>query len=89
MRPLFYDFPEDKKAWDVEDAYMFGPALLIAPILYEKTFERAVYLPKGRLWTEVNSQETYEGGQWVKAEAPMESIPVFTCQPQILEIFKG
>ena len=36
MRPLFYDFPEDGKCWETEDEYMFGPEILVAPILYEK-----------------------------------------------------
>ena len=47
MRPLFYDFPEDKKAWEVEDEYMFGPDVLVAPVLYEGIREREVYLPEG------------------------------------------
>ena len=46
MRPLFYDFPEDKKAWDIEDEYMFGPDLLVAPVLYEEQRENP--LPAGR-----------------------------------------
>ena len=43
MRPLFYDFPEDVKCWETEDEYMFGPEILVAPILYEKQRERTLY----------------------------------------------
>ena len=39
MRPMFYDFPDDKKAWEIEEQYMFGPNLLVAPILYENQRE--------------------------------------------------
>jgi alpha-D-xyloside xylohydrolase len=45
MRPLFYDFPHDSEAWSIEDEFMFGPDLLIAPVLYEGARERNVYLP--------------------------------------------
>lgn len=34
MRPLFYDFPEDKAAWEIDDQYMFGPDILVAPVMY-------------------------------------------------------
>lgn len=88
MRPLFYDFPKDKNVWDIEDAYMFGPNLLVAPILYENTFERDVYLPAGEQWIEVNTREIYAGGQWVKVNAPLECIPIFTNKDEMLEIFK-
>lgn len=32
IRPMFYDFPENKKCWDIEDQYMFGPDILVVPI---------------------------------------------------------
>lgn len=77
MRPLFYDFPEDKKAWDVEDAYMFGPSLLVAPVMEAGVSERSVYLPAGTTWTDANTGKTYEGGQVVTVPAPIDIIPVF------------
>lgn len=47
MRPLFYDFPDDPKTWEIEDQYMFGSDILVAPILYADERERTLYLPKG------------------------------------------
>ena len=52
MRPLFYDFPQDREAWNIEDEFMFGPDLLVAPVLYEGARARKVYLPNGSSWKE-------------------------------------
>ncbi len=77
MRPLFFDFPGDKTAWEIEDAYMFGPDLLVAPVMEEGQRERTVYLPEGCRWTDANGKTLYEGGQSVTVPAPLEVIPVF------------
>lgn len=76
MRPLFYDFPEDKNAWEIEDEYMFGPDLLVAPVLYEDQRERTLYLPEG-LWRNINDGEEYQGGREITVDAPLDQLPVF------------
>ena len=78
MRPLFYDSPEDPRAWEVEDEFQFGPDVLVAPVLYEDMRERKVYLPAGSTWTNLWTGESYEGGTEICASAPLERIPVFT-----------
>ncbi len=77
IRPLFYDFPKDPAAWNVEDQFFFGPDLLIAPVLHAGERERNVYLPTGADWVETHSGKTYPGGQTVLCQAPIERIPVF------------
>lgn len=77
MRPLFYDFPEDKQAWEISDAYMFGPDILVAPILYEGARSREVYLPSGAEWKDAFTGKVYNGGKYIKCEAPLEIIPIF------------
>jgi alpha-D-xyloside xylohydrolase len=77
MRPLLYDFPQDPQAWDVDDQYMFGPDLLVAPILQEGMRSRTVYLPSGTSWTDPYTGETVEGGVSLTVEAPLERIPLF------------
>ncbi len=77
MRPIFYDFPKDRSAWNVEDQYMFGPDLLVAPVLHEGERTRQIYLPKGADWTECATKVVYEGGQWITSEAPLSDIPIF------------
>ena len=76
IRPMFYEFPEDKKCWDLPDQYMFGPDYLVAPVFTPDTFERAVYLPKGT-WQNIHTGETVHGSQTITAKAPINYIPLF------------
>lgn len=76
MRPLFFDYPEDTKAWEIEDQYMFGPDILVAPVVYEGTREREVYLPEGE-WVQIHSKDTFAGGQKIICKAELDEIPVF------------
>jgi len=77
MRPLFYDFPDDPSAWEVEDQYMFGPDLLVAPVYEAGARERKAYLPAGAEWTEADSGVSHAGGTWATVDAPLDSIPLF------------
>lgn len=77
IRPLFYDFPQDKLCFDIADEYMFGPDVLVAPILYKGYTSRKVYLPEGAKWKDVNSGKIFNGGQWIDYDAPLEIIPLF------------
>lgn len=76
MRPLFYDFPNEKKAWNISDEYMFGPDILVCPILYEEQRRREVYLPNGT-WRDLNNGNLINGSCSFEYEAPIEYIPVF------------
>lgn len=76
IRTMFYEFPDDKKCWELQDQYMFGSEYLVAPIFHLNEFEREVYLPAGR-WEDTRDGKVYEGGQTVLAAAPIDSIPVF------------
>ncbi|GAB4442714.1 MAG: glycoside hydrolase family 31 protein [Anaerolineae bacterium] len=77
MRPLFFDFPRDETAWAIEDQFLFGPDVLVAPILHLGARSRQVYLPAGATWTDAWSGETYTGGQQLTVDAPLERIPVY------------
>ena len=77
VKPLFYDFPEDPRAWEEETSYLFGHDLLVSPVTEEKATEKSVYLPAGAMWTEVYTGRVYEGGQRIAAEAPLTEIPLF------------
>ena len=77
MRPLFFDFPEDQESASVDDQFLLGPDLLVAPILHEGARSRKVYLPAGTTWTDAWSGQTYEGGRSLIADAPLERIPLY------------
>ena len=78
IRTLFYEFPEDERAWTTEDEFMFGDRLLVCPILTAGARERAVYFPgKGVTWRDAETGELYRGGESATVAAPIEKIPVF------------
>ncbi len=61
IRALFLEFPEDPGSWQVDDEYMFGSSLLVAPLLHEHENSRNVYLPPGA-WTDFQTGAIYNGG---------------------------
>jgi len=77
MRPMLVDFPEDETSWDVDDQFMFGPDLLVAPVLEQGARSRRVYLPSGAQWANAWTGAPARGGAHVTAEAPLERIPLF------------
>ena len=76
IRPMFYEFPEDARCWELDEQYMLGSRYLVAPVLYPQTWQRDVYLPAGR-WRSIHDGSILTGGQTITAEAPIEIIPVF------------
>ncbi len=77
MRTLFYEYPEEKECWFVDNEYLFGSDILVAPVCYAKTTRRKVYLPGDCIWIELETNKEYLGRSWVEIDAPLDSIPVF------------
>lgn len=77
MRAMFYEFPDDGACWNLTDQYMFGPDILVAPVVQEGAVERTVYLPKGTDWINVWNDEVVTGGQTIGTAAPLHQIPLF------------
>ncbi len=86
MRPLFYDFPADSVCWENEAQYMFGPDILVAPVMEKGQKTKEVYLPAGARWTNVWTKEVLDGGQSVVVDTPIDQIPLFTRNDFILEV---
>ena len=86
MRGLFHEFPADAAAWDVADEYMYGPDLLVAPVLEAGATTRSVYLPDGAEWTEIATGVVHTGGQRVEAFAAQDVIPVFGRDGAFVEL---
>jgi alpha-D-xyloside xylohydrolase len=76
MRALVMDFGADKRVWNIDDQYMFGPAFLVAPVTEYKARSRKVYLPAGT-WYDFYSGRSTRGGQTIDATAPYERMPLF------------
>ncbi|MHA6523236.1 glycoside hydrolase family 31 protein [Tessaracoccus sp. G1721] len=77
MRGVFHGFPDDPVAWTVTDQFLFGPDLLVAPVVEPGARSRPVYLPAGASWTSLATGERLDGGAWADVVAPLHVIPVF------------
>ncbi len=77
MRALFMDFPDDPKAADIPDEYMYGPAFLVAPVTEQGATHRTVYLPAGCDWYNYWTNERLHGGQTIVVDAPIDTLPLF------------
>lgn len=86
FRALVTDYPQDKKTWNIDDEYMAGESLLVAPIFGTDT-KRRVYLPEGDwycFWTNAK----YTGSQEIDVEMPPERIPLFVKAGSLLPLAK-
>ena len=86
MRPLFYDFSSDKNCWNNETEYMFGPKVLVAPVMEAGQTTKEVYLPEGSEWVNAWTGEKYQGGSTATVNAPLDEIPLFTRDGLKLEL---
>ncbi len=76
MRPLFWHYPDDKRAYEIEDEYLFGENMLVAPVLEAQKNFRKVYFPEGK-WYDFDYGYVYEGGKEYEVYASQSRIPVF------------
>jgi alpha-D-xyloside xylohydrolase len=99
MRALVMDFPGDKKVYDINNEYLFGKSLLVAPVTDSMYVSRAsgtavtdfsvvktqnVYLPKGSNWIDFWTGETYTGGNTIANKVPIDQIPLFVKAGSII-----
>lgn len=87
IRPLFFDFPEDQNLYEIGDEYMFGPDILVAPVVEKGCEKRKVYLPEGATWIDGWTKKTYQGGEMTEVESPLGKIPVFYKNGKDLHLF--
>jgi alpha-D-xyloside xylohydrolase len=86
MRGLFMDFGSDPKVANIGDEYMFGPALLIAPVTEQGRTSREVYLPAGADWYNFWTNERLHGGQSITVSAPIDTLPIFVRAGSVLPL---
>lgn len=63
LRTLFFEFPDDPTSWLIEDEYMFGSSMLVAPIFEDDEDSRKLYLPPGK-WIDYQTGKVYVGERW-------------------------
>ncbi len=77
MRPLWYEFPADKKTYLVSDQYMVGKDVLVAPVVKEGMRTRGIYLPLGAEWIDWWTGEKLPSGQLHYLQTPLDRLPIF------------
>lgn len=75
LRALVMDYPQDATTWGIDDEYLFGPSLLVAPLFAGQT-HRQVYLPEGE-WYDFWTHEKFAGGRTLEVGKAVDQIPVF------------
>lgn len=77
LRHVMLVFPEDEATWNINDQFMLGGELLVAPVVRQGATSRSVYLPQGE-WYHLWTGERFDGGQTIEVDAPIGSPPVFS-----------
>lgn len=88
MRPLFFDYPGEQCLYTIGDQYMFGPDLMVAPVLEAGARTRDVHFPAGSRWTDARNGEIYQGGESQCVDAPLNSIPVFLRDDSRVPVYR-
>lgn len=86
QRPLVMDWRTDERVRNLDDEFMFGPALLVSPVTVPEAKERLVYLPAAAGWYDFWSGERVTGGQQIVAKAPLDRIPLYVRAGSILPL---
>ncbi len=76
FRPLVLNYQDDANTYNLDDEFMIGDDLLVAPVVKPDVMRRLVYLPKG-IWYDYWTNKKFEGGTMISADAPLETVPVF------------
>ena len=80
------DWRTDPKVWNVGDQFMFGPAILVNPVLKQDATHRPVYLPGAPFWYDFWTGDALKGGQDIEAKAPLERMPLFVRAGSIVPL---
>jgi alpha-D-xyloside xylohydrolase len=84
FRPLVMDHPDDVQCWPVDDQFLVGDGLLVAPVVAGQS-KRGVYLPEGE-WFDHWSGRRYTGRQRIEIEVPLDEIPLFVRSGTLLPV---
>ncbi|HEY2393074.1 MAG TPA: glycoside hydrolase family 31 protein [Candidatus Angelobacter sp.] len=85
MRPLVMDFRTDVQAQNIGSEYSFGPAILVAPVTEQGAAVKRLYLPRAK-WYDFWTGEVIDGGHFIEANAPIQTLPLFVHAGSILPL---
>ena len=85
FRPLMLNYQDDENTYNLDDEFMIGDDLLVAPIVKADVTARLVYLPKGT-WYDYWTNKKYSGGTMIRVDAPLENVPMFVRAGAIIPL---
>jgi alpha-glucosidase (family GH31 glycosyl hydrolase) len=85
MRALWMHFPDDPKAVECGDQYLWGPSVLVAPVVEKGATARAIYLPRGA-WYDFWTHERVAGGREISRPVDLETLPLYVREGSILPL---
>lgn len=87
MRALYLEYPEDRNVRYLDDEYLFGDDLLIAPVLkpLRKSRTRSVYLPKGTWFDYFTKEKIVSPGMYIEREIDLKTMPIYVKEGAVLE----
>jgi alpha-D-xyloside xylohydrolase len=86
QRPLVMDWRADVRVWDIGDQFMFGPAVLVNPVLQPDATHRTLYLPDAPAWYDFWTGASTNGSREIDADAPLDRIPLYVRAGSILPL---
>ena len=86
QRPLVMDWRTDANTRDISDEFMFGPSILVSPVLQANASRRTLYLPESAVWYDFWTGAPQKGGVEIDANAPLDRIPLYVRAGSILPL---
>lgn len=83
MRPLVLEYQKDEKVREINDQFLYGSSILVAPVVNQGQKVRSLYLPEGK-WIDYWTKEHFHGNQYILKEAPLEICPIYIKAGSIL-----
>ena len=77
LRPLLFNYQNDKNTYKINDEFLCGDNILVAPVLEQGSICRMIYLPEGNSWIDYWTKEEFEGGQYIIKKTPLDVCPIF------------
>ncbi len=86
MRPLVLHYEDDPETYNLNDEYLVGKHMLVAPIVNQGANKRMVYLPAG-VWYDYWTGEKHQGGQYIIKDAPLDTLPIYIKEGSIIPTY--
>ncbi|MEN8076467.1 glycoside hydrolase family 31 protein [Clostridioides difficile] len=88
IRPLLFNYQNDKNTYEINDEFILGDSILVAPVVEQGARQRLVYLPQGDNWIDYWTGEEHKGGKYIIKEAPLDICPIYIKSLSIIPVGK-